>query len=134
MSTSLVPVYRKFQPTMISPCTLGAPCPACRAHAPCRDGRRCKRCRRGKPWECERASPAAPAFLVKAVEAIRLVRDGLASFIHHNTALQLNYAKLTHLRDKSSRVDPSLVFEYVIGVRSARVAINLGWGRAAAAS
>ena len=32
MSTSLVPVYRKFQPTMVSPCTLGAPCPACRAH------------------------------------------------------------------------------------------------------
>ncbi|HWX56675.1 MAG TPA: hypothetical protein VN176_18985 [Verrucomicrobiae bacterium] len=128
MSARLVPVYRKHQPTQVSPCLLAEPCPVCALHVACRAGSPCKACRRGKAHHCERASPAEPAFLVKIADAVRLVKNGLASFVHQNSAVQLNYSKLIHLRDRSSKVDERLVFDYAIGMRYARVAIDLGWG------
>ena len=130
MSTKLVPVYRKHQPTMVSPCTLANPCTVCASHSVCHSGRPCKACRRGKAYQCQFASPAEPAFLVKIPDAVRLVKNGLANFIHQNSAVQLNYSRLAHLRDRSSKVDEHLIFDYASGLRYARVAIDLGWGGA----
>jgi hypothetical protein len=128
VSQKLIAVYRMHQPTLISPCILGDPCRVCALHAPCHSGAPCKGCRRGKAYECERAYPANPAFALKIAAAVQLVRDGLARFIHRNTALQLNFARLTHLRDQSCRVDEHLVWQYSIGSRRARIVVDLGWG------
>ena len=128
MSQKLIAVYRMHQPTLVSPCILGDPCRICAFHASCHSGRPCKGCRRGKAYECERAYAADPAFVLKIAAAVQLVKDGLAKFIHRNTALQLNFARLTHLRDQSCRVDEHFVWEYAIGSRRARIAIDLGWG------
>ncbi len=81
-------------------------------------------------YQCQLASPAEPAFLLKIPDAVRLVKNGLANFIHRNSAVQLNYSRLAHLRDRSAKVDEQLVFDYAIGLRYARAAIDLGWGRA----
>ncbi len=56
-----------------------------------------------------------------------MVFDGSASFIHGNTALQLNYAEIAHLRDQSSNVDQDVIFQYASGSRRARLAVDLGW-------
>ena len=58
------------------------------------------------------------------------MKNGLANFIHRNSAVQLNYSQLAHLRDRSLKVDEHLVFDYAIGLRYARATIDLGWGRA----
>ncbi len=91
VSAILVPVYRRHQITQVSPCTLGNPCPTCAQHVVCFAGNPCKSCRRGRWHECERASPAEPAFYVKFADAVRLVKNRLAKFIHQNAALQLKY-------------------------------------------
>lgn len=58
---------------------------------------------------------------------MQLVHEGLATFIHRNTALQLTFAKLIPLRDVSCKADEALSFEYLLGLRRARVAFDLGW-------
>jgi hypothetical protein len=56
-----------------------------------------------------------------------MVHNGEASFIHRNTALQLTYARLTHLRDQSCKAGPDVIFLYASGSRRARIAVDLGW-------
>ena len=128
MSAPLVPVYRKHQPTFVSPCSLGEPCSICAAHAHCLRERPCKGCRKGKAYECERASPALPAFFVHHRSAIQLVLDGAAVFIHKGNALQLTIEKLAHLRDLTCRVEDVAMFEYAAGSGFVRKAVNMGWG------
>lgn len=128
MSQKLIAVYRMHQPTLVSPCLLGNPCSVCALHAPCQTGEPCKSCRRGRAYDCERAYPAAPAYALRITAAIQLAKDGLAKFIHRNTALQLNFARLNHLRDQSCRVDEHVIWQYVVGLRRARLAVDLGWG------
>lgn len=127
MPAPLVPVYRKHQPTFVSPCFLGEPCPTCAIHAPCLQGQPCKSCRRGKAYQCERAYPAPPAFVVRFRSALQLVRDGAAVFIHQNNALQLTYATLTYLRDVSCNVNGNAIWEYIAGSHRVRLAVDLGW-------
>ena len=109
MATS-VSVYRKYQPQWWSPCELGDPCEICKAH------------RRGKKrnTDCPKAIPATPAFTVPVKTAIALVKDGLACFIHRNTAVQLTFSKVTHLRDRSLRIDETFLIAYASGERWAR--------------
>ncbi len=127
MPAPLIPVYRKHQPTFLSPCFLGEPCHTCAIHAPCVNGQPCKGCRRGKPYQCERSYPAPPAFVVRFRSALQLVRDGAAVFIHQKNALQLTYATLTYLRDVSCRVDGNAIWEYIAGSRRVRLAVDFGW-------
>jgi hypothetical protein len=115
------------QPTLISPCVLGDPCPTCALHQRCQAGYACSACRRGKLYQCERESPARPAFTVRINRALQMVFDGTATFIHRNTALQLNYAEIAHLRDQSCRVDENVIFQYASGSRRARIAVNMAW-------
>lgn len=127
MLQKLVPVYRMHQPTLTSPCLLGNPCPTCALHQRCQIGFACRACRLGKPYQCEREVPTPPAFTVRIHRALQMVFDGTASFIHRNTALQLNYAEIAHLRDQSCRVDQHVIFDYAAGSRRARLAVNFGW-------
>lgn len=130
MSQDLISVYRMHQPTFVSPCILGTPCGICLLHAACQSGEPCEGCRTGIAYECERAYPAAPAFVVNIPAAIRLVKDGFAIFIHRNTALQLTLAQLTYIRDQSCSADEHVIWQYTIGSYRARIAIDLGWGAA----
>ena len=127
MSQILIAVYRMHQPTLVSPCLLGDPCATCKLHQRCVVGLSCYHCRRGRPFECERQTPARPAFIVDLNEALRLIHNREAVFIHRNTALQLTYPRPAHLRDLSCNVDPEVMFQYVSGWRRARVAVDLGW-------
>jgi hypothetical protein len=129
-----IPVYRLHQPTLVSPCLLGNLCPTCTLHQKCIAGSYCYHCRRGKPFACERQTPAIPAFTVGVAEALRLVHNREATFIHQNTALQLTFARLTHLRDQSCKVDPEVIFQYAAGSRRARIAVDVGWQGAPAIS
>lgn len=126
VSLFLVPVYRMHQPTLVSPCILGDPCYTCSIHAYCLSNP-CKRCRQGERTQCERAYPAPPAFVVRIVSALQLVRDGAAVFIHQNNALQLTFAKLTYLRDISSKINGTAIWEYAAGSKRVRIAVDLGW-------
>jgi hypothetical protein len=126
VSQYIVPVYRMHQPTFLSPCTLGEPCHTCVVHAYCLSDP-CKDCLQGKTVECERAYPAPPAFAVRFISAIKLVRDGLAVFIHKNTALQLTFAKLTYLRDTSCNINGTAIWEYVAGSGRVKAALYVGW-------
>jgi len=114
------------QPTFLSPCILGDPCHTCAVHAYCLSDP-CKDCLQGKTVECERAYPAPPAFAVRFISAIKLVRDGLAVFIHKNTALQLTFAKLTYLRDTSCNINGTAIWEYVAGSDRVKAALYVGW-------
>jgi hypothetical protein len=127
-SESLIPVYRKHQPAFISPCILGEPCPTCALHKLCQAGHPCGACRQGEQYDCERSSPALPAFVVRFAGAMQLVRDGAAVFIHKNTALQLTIDKLAQLRGLSCKVNQLTMFEYAAGSGFIRTAINMGWG------
>ena len=127
VSQGLVPVYRMCQPISFSACLLGTLCPTCARHRRCVAGHACRDCRRGKPYECERERPAPPAFMVKVREAMRLVEERLASFVHKNTALRLNYPQITNLRDMSAKADERVIYLYVSGSYIARVAIDWGW-------
>ena len=126
MSQYIVPVYRMHQPTFLSPCILGDPCHTCAVHAYCLSDP-CKGCLQGKTVECERAYPAPPAFAVRFISAIKLVRDGLAVFIHKNTALQLTFAKLTYLRDTSCNINGTAIWEYAAGSDRVKAALYVGW-------
>lgn len=128
MSDPLIPVYRKHQPTFVSPCSLGEPCPTCAAHAHCHKEHPCKGCRRGKVYECERASPALPAFVVRHRSAIQLVLDGAAVFIHKGNALQLTIEKLAHLRGLTCKIEDMAMLEYAAGSHFVRTAVNMSWG------
>lgn len=129
MSQLLIPVYRMHQPILVSPCLLGDPCRICAIHAYCLAGHPCKGCRKGKAYECERAYPTPPAFVIKVTAAVQLVKDGVANFIHRNSALQLNFSRLTHLRDVSCKVNGYVIWQYVIGVRCVQIAVKLAWGK-----
>jgi hypothetical protein len=61
-------------------------------------------------------------------DAINLVKNGLAKFINRNTAVQLTYSRLAHLRDQSCKPGERLVLDYISGSYRARVAVELGWG------
>jgi hypothetical protein len=117
MGAKSVSVYRKFQPQWWSPCVLGDPCEVCKAHL------------RGKKrnTECLRATPATPAFSVPIKTAIALVKDGLAGFIHRNTAIQLTFAKIAHLRDRSLRIDENFLMAYAAGRKWARDLFENAW-------
>lgn len=128
MSEPLIPVYRKHQPPFVSPCIMGEPCPTCAAHAHCHGEHPCKGCRQGKSYECERASPALPAFVVRYRSAIQLVLDGAAVFIHKGNALQLTVEKLAHLRGLTCKIEDVAMFEYAAGSRFIRTAVNMSWG------
>lgn len=129
MPEPLIPVYRMHQPSLISPCIMGELCPTCTRHAPCQAGHPCKGCRQGKVYECERAYPTLPAFAVRYAGAVQLVRDGFATFIHHNTALRLTFERPTHLRDISCKIAEYAMWQYAAGYRFAKVAVDLGWGQ-----
>jgi hypothetical protein len=123
-------VYRMNQLTMQSGCMLGDLCATCRLHASCRTAKPCRDCRRKKTWECERARPTPPAFTVRFHQALALVRQGLAVFIHRQSALRLTFLKLTQLRDRSLKVDEQLLMDYAQGDRRARAIIedpSAGW-------
>jgi len=126
VSQLLVPVYRMHQPTLFSPCLLGYPCHTCAIHAYCLSDP-CKDCLQGKTVECERAYPAPPAFAVRVVSAIALVRDGMAQFIHQNSALQLTFAKVTYLRDTSCNINGTAIWEYAAGSHRVKTALYVGW-------
>jgi hypothetical protein len=126
VSQLLVPVYRMHQPTLFSPCILGDPCHTCAIHAYCLSDP-CKDCLQGKTVACERAYPAPPAFSVRVLSAIGLVRDGMAQFIHQNNALQLTFAKITYLRDTSCNINGTAIWEYVAGSNRVKAALYVGW-------
>ena len=126
MSEALVPVYRMHQPSFVSPCILGDPCHTCAIHAYCRSNP-CKDCLQGKTVTCERAYPAPPAFAVRVVSAIKLVSDGMAEFIHQNSALRLSFAKITYLRDTSCNINGTAIWEYVAGSHRVKTALYVGW-------
>ena len=116
-----------YQQTLLSPCLLGAPCPTCVLHAPCQAGYLCGICRRGDLHQCERESPAPPAFYITIRDAVRMVQCGQAVFINKNNALRLTYAGTIHLRDLSARADARVIVQYTAGYDPARVAIDWGW-------
>jgi hypothetical protein len=76
---------------------------------------------------CERAYPAPPAFAVRIISAIALVRDGMAEFIHQNNALRLTFAKITYLRDTSCNINGTAIWEYVAGSHRVKTALYVGW-------
>ena len=122
----LIPVYRMHQPIMVSPCILGDPCRICVLHALCQSSP-CTGCRQGKAYECERAHPSAPAFMVKMQVAMQFIRDGMANFIHRNSALQLNFSRLTDLRDMSAHVNGNVIWQYIVGPRIVRLTVDMAW-------
>src|SRR5579864_162342 len=126
VSQLLVPVYRMHQPTLFSSCILGYPCHTCAIHSYCRSNP-CKDCLQGITVDCERAYPAPPAFAVRIVSAIALVRDEMARFIHQNSALQLTFAKVTYLRDTSCNINGTAIWEYVAGSPLVKTALYVGW-------
>jgi hypothetical protein len=127
VSQKLVPIYRMHQPTLVSPCVLGDLCSTCARHRLCHAGRLCGGCRRGLAYQCDRQAEAQPAFHVTLREALQLVHYGLANFIHRNSALQLTFDRLTHLRDLSCHVDQYVILDYVCGEFRPRLAVNQGW-------
>ncbi len=128
----LVPVYRRKQPTITSSCVLGTPCATCIKHAACRTGRFCSDCRRGLSWECERAMPAEPAFYLKPLQAITLVRHEMARFVNQNSGIQLLFSRIENLRGESCTVDEHLILLYIEHIERVRLAIEGGWSAAPA--
>jgi hypothetical protein len=126
VSHYFVPVYRMHQLTLLSPCLLGHPCYTCAIHAHCVSDP-CARCSQGKAVLCERAYPATPAFTVRFRSAVNLVRDGMAKFIHQNSALQLTFAKITYLRDTSCNINGTAIWEYAAGSHRVKTALYVGW-------
>lgn len=122
-----IPVYRKYQATVTAPCQLGNPCPACAPHVRCTSGNRCFHCRNGKAYQCDREQPTPPAFFVTFRYALAMIYEGLARFIHRNTALQLTFGRVENLRDESCHVDEQVILDYLLGRRSTRIAVALGW-------
>ena len=123
-----VAVYRKNQLSYDSPCLLGDPCPTCAPHKQCHAGNPCPRCLRGKIYDCERATPARPAFWATVRTALCMLEWRLATFVHHNTALRLTDDVTAHLRDLSCDIDEDVVLQYLAEHLRARIAVDKGWG------
>ena len=124
-----VAVYRLYQLSWDSPCLLADPCPTCAKHKLCHAGDPCNRCLRGRFDDCERATPAKPAFWATVRTAMCLLNWRLATFIHQNTALRLTDDTLAHLRDFSCVIDEEVILEYLAERYIARVAVDKGWGQ-----
>jgi hypothetical protein len=107
---------------------LGDPCSSCLYHQQCILGDPCYVCRRGD-IDCERKYPAEPAFFVTFSQAVRLITYREAKFVHRNSAIQLTYSEITHLRDISCHVDAYVIYQYARGKRTARLAVDIGWLR-----
>lgn len=123
-----IPIYRKYQFTMISPCLLGTACPGCVLHLSCLSGHPCGMCRRSEPHECLRNPvPAPPAFYMTFRGARALIDHGLARFIHHNTALQLTFSTVEKIRGRSCDINEGIIIGYILGWPPARLAVELGW-------
>ena len=125
----LVAVYRMNQLSYDSPCLLGDPCPTCALHKECQAENRCDDCLRGRRRDCERQTPAKPAFWAKRRVALALLHCGLATFIHQHTAVRLTDDETAHLRDLSSVIDEEVVLQYLAQRFLARVAVDGGWGK-----
>jgi hypothetical protein len=123
-----VAVYRKNQLTWDSPCFLGDPCPTCAQHKQCHAGDPCPGCLRGKIYDCDRATPARPAFWATIRTALCMLEWRLATFIHHNTALRLTDDDTAHLRDLSCVIDEEVILQYLAERFLARIAVDRGWG------
>ncbi len=124
-----VAVYRLYQLSWDSPCLLGSPCPTCAKHKLCHAGEPCSRCLRGRFDDCERATPAKPAFWATVRTAMCLLNWRLATFIHQNTALRLTDDATAHLRDLSSVIDEEVLLLYLAEELRARIAVDKGWGQ-----
>lgn len=124
-----VAVYRKYQLSLDSPCLLGDACPTCAKHKLCHAGDPCNRCLRGRFEDCERATPARPAFWVRVRTALFMLNWGLAVFIHKNTAIRLTDDSTIHLRDISGEIDEDVILQYLARDRRARIAVDKGWGQ-----
>ena len=127
MSAKQIPVYRKHQPTLKSPCLLGNPCSVCKEHVRCLTGDPCRGCRRGKFANCELSTPTEPAFTVTRSRALVLIRHGLADFIMRQTALRLTFSNFAHLRDYSLRIDEQFLINYASGEKREIAVIENGW-------
>jgi hypothetical protein len=130
----IVPVYRLHQLSWDSPCLLGDPCPTCALHKECHAGNRCGDCLRGKRYDCERQTPARPAFWATIRAALHMLEWSLATFIHRNTALRLTDDEIAHLRDESCVIDEEVVLKYILRIYRARIAVDRGWGGRSKAS
>ena len=122
-----IPVYRKNQSTLWSPCLLGTPCAVCRRHTNCYPARRCYRCQRGKPPVCERAVPAEPAFGITFPHALALIYAGLAVFVLDRNAIQLTFWRVENVRDSSAKADEEFVFAFLEGHMDIADALEQGW-------
>lgn len=107
---------------------LGNLCPVCFVHQLCFSGKECQWCKRGQAFDCERASPAEPAFNLRFRPALRLIYDGLAKVVHRGSAIQLLFDHEQHLRDQSCNVAPHIIEMYAAGSLRARAAVDIGWG------
>jgi len=125
----LVAVYRINQLSWDSPCFLGNPCPTCAPHKECYAGNPCNGCLRGKRYDCDRQTPAKPAFWATIRAALRMIEWRLAIFIHHNTALRLTDDETAHLRDLSCVIDDEVILQYLAQRFLARIAVDKGWGQ-----
>ena len=123
-----VAVYRMNQLSWDSPCFLADPCPTCAQHKLCHAGEPCDRCLRGKIYDCERATPARPAFWATIRAAMYLLESGLATFVHRNTALRLTDDKTANLRDISSVVNEEVILQYLSQHFGTRIAVDNAWG------
>ena len=124
--THIAPVYRYYQFIWDSPCILGTPCPACVEFALKKRVDDVYRHRFGD-CICKRATPAKAAFRVTKNQALTLVWNELAVFVHSGNAIQLTFTKVPNLRDCSSKVDEELVFAFLAGSESAKIAIYEAW-------
>lgn len=122
-----IPVYRKNQSTLWSPCLLGDPCAKCRRHTDCYPAQLCHRCNRGRPPGCDRAVIADPAFGVTFREALSLIYVGLAVFVLNNTAIQLTFSCVGNIRDQSAKADEEFIFAFLAGEMDAAIALEQGW-------
>jgi hypothetical protein len=124
-----VAVYRMNQLSWESPCFLGDPCSTCAPHRQCHAGNPCDRCLRGRFQDCERATPARPAFWATIRAAMYMLEWRLATFIHRNTALRLTDDETAHLRDLSCVIDEEVIVQYLAQRFLARIAVDKGWGK-----
>ena len=112
-----VGVYRQHQAGWTSPCQLAEPCDVCKAH------------QAGKKRNtiCPKAKPSEPAFRVPVKTAITLVSDGLAKFINRGGAVRLTFSTLSHLRDRSLKIDEDFLIAYAAGEKWARSLFDNAW-------
>ncbi len=122
-----IPVYRKNQSTLWSPCVMGNLCEKCKRHQDCSSEKRCRRCRKGIQFKCEREIPAEPAFGVTRREALTLIWARLAVFVLDATAIQLTFTRVENLRDASSKADEEFIFAFLAGSYDAELALEFGW-------